>query len=102
VAEPWALQPVEAEHAAAAVVPHAEVAAAAVPRAEVAAAEAALRGEEEAARHGEVAEAEEVPRAEVAGAGAEERQAAREPQEGARPSAAAPSCPSRLRLAPGP
>jgi hypothetical protein len=82
-----------------------------VPRAEVAGAEAALRGEveaaagvpraegaAEAARHGEVVAVVEVPRAE--GAGAAERPAVREPQPGVRPSAAALS--SRLRLAPVP
>jgi len=58
-----------------------------VPRVEVAAA---------AALHGEVGVAE-VPPASVA----EERQAVPEPRQAARPSAAAPSFPSRLRLALG-
>jgi hypothetical protein len=67
----------------------------AAARVEAAVAEAVGPHEEAAALHGEVGVAE-VPPASVV----EERQAVPEPRRAARPSAAAPSSPSRLRSAP--
>jgi hypothetical protein len=88
VAEPLAPQPAgaAAEHAAAEAV---------VPRA----AAAALHGEVAAALHGAVAVEAGVPPASEAAE--EEPQAVREPRAAGRPSAAAPSSPSRLRRVPG-